>query len=111
MKSTAKEISDKLGVRTLCMPQPDAEVTGAYTGDLLSWVMGRATAGQAWVTIMTNLNIVAVASLKELPLVILCDGSVPEAEVIGRAVSQEINLVTTERSSYEICCALYDLLK
>jgi hypothetical protein len=41
----------------------EKEITGGYTGDLLSWVMGRASCGNAWITIMSNINIIAVASL------------------------------------------------
>ena len=41
-----------------------------YAGDLLSWVMSHATAGDAWVTIMSNINVAAVASLTEVACVI-----------------------------------------
>ena len=49
-----------LDLEVLTMPEPDVQITGGYVGDLLSWVMGRAEAGHVWVTIMTNINILAV---------------------------------------------------
>ena len=48
------QIADELNFEKLSLPEPDAEVTGGYVGDLLSWVMGRAESDQIWVTIMTK---------------------------------------------------------
>ena len=45
-------------------------ITGGYAGDMLSDVMSSAKSGQAWITIMKHLNIVAVASLVEIPAII-----------------------------------------
>ena len=57
------ELCDALGAKAVVMPSPDREIKGAYVGDLLSWVMGKAEADNVWVTIMSNLNVIAVASL------------------------------------------------
>ena len=51
------------GICALICPDPEREIGGVYIGDLLSWVMGRAKADDAWITIMTNINVVAVAAL------------------------------------------------
>lgn len=47
------------------------ELTGVYCCDLLSCVMGNAPEGCAWVTVMNNINTLAVASLTECAAVIL----------------------------------------
>ena len=107
---TAKELKEALGLKELCCPNGEKEVTGGYCGDLLSFVMGRATSGDAWVTIMTNINTVAVASLTDVACVILADGSVPEQAVIDRAEAQDVNLFVSEQPSYEVCAALGKLL-
>ena len=57
-----KDFARLAGLEIICMPDPEREIEGGYCGDLLSWVMGRADSGSAWVTIMSNINIVAVAS-------------------------------------------------
>ena len=57
------ELIDKYGMKALSLPDPDREIAGGYCGDLLSWVMGRAQQDNAWITIMSNMNVVAVASL------------------------------------------------
>ena len=42
----------------------DAEISGGYTSDLLSDVMGHIDEGMLWITMQTHQNIVAVATLK-----------------------------------------------
>lgn len=103
---TAWELKEALGLESLCCPVPEKEVAGGYCGDLLSFVMGRASSGDAWVTIMTNINTVAVASLTDVACVILADNSVPEPAVIQRAQDQEVNLFVSKEPSYEVCAAL-----
>ena len=80
----------------------DREITGAYVGDLLSWVMGRANSGNVWITIMTNINIVAVAALTDCACVLLSEGVVPDEEVINKANAQNIIIMSSELSSYEL---------
>ena len=93
------------------MPDPDMEVTGGYVGDLLSWVMGRAKAGNAWITIMTNRNIMAVATLTGVSAVIVTERAEIDESVIALAKEQDINLLRTELPSFETACAVGELLK
>ncbi len=95
------ELKDKLGleaVTRLC----DREVTGCYIGDLLSWVMGRASEGDAWITIMSNINIVAVAALTDAACVVLCEGVNAEDEVITKANAEGINILKSPKTAYEL---------
>ena len=103
---TVKALVEKLQLSVLSMPDPDAEVSGAYAGDLLSWVMGRATEGNVWVTIMTNINMVAVASLAGVSLVIICDSSEIENEVVKTASQKAVNVARTSLPMYETCVKL-----
>ena len=45
----------------------DTEITGGYTSDLLSDVMGHIEEGMLWITMQTHQNILAVATLKDTP--------------------------------------------
>ncbi|MBQ9121495.1 MAG: hypothetical protein IJY12_03920 [Clostridia bacterium] len=103
---TVKELVERLELSVLSMPEPEAEVSGAYAGDLLSWVMGRATEGNAWVTIMTNVNTVAVASLTGVALVIICDSGEIEDEVVKTASQKSVNMARTSLPMYEMCVKL-----
>lgn len=80
----------------------DREVSGCYIGDLLSWVMGRATSGDVWITIMNNINIVAVASLTDCACILLCEGVNVEKEIIDKANSQDIVILQSDKTAYEL---------
>ena len=107
---TVKELSVAADFKILTLPS-DRTVEGAYVGDLLSWVMGRAREKQVWITIMSNLNVVAVASLIDLSAVIFAEGVRPDDDVIEVARSKGINLLLSPLPSYETALRLSELLK
>lgn len=94
----------------ITLPDSDREIDGVYIGDLLSWVMGRADSGNAWVTIMSNINILAVASLSDTSCIILAEGVRVDEEVIKTAVDKEINILTTQMDIYNTAIRLNELL-
>ncbi len=103
---TVKEIAEKADLKILAMPEPDKAVKGAYIGDLLSWVMGRAGESNVWITIMSNINVVAVASLADVSCVILSEGVELEEDVLTAALDKGVNILSTKLPSYETAVAL-----
>ena len=60
----------------------DKEFEGVYAGDLLSHVMAHAKENNMFLTIMANINAIAVASLLDMPVVVFAEATyklVPEA--------------------------------
>ncbi len=100
---TVKSLIKKLDLEILNLAEPDREITGGYVGDLLSWVMGRAESGDMWVTIMTNINVVAVASLVDVACVVIADKAEIAPDVIEKARAQGINLLRSDKSAYRLC--------
>ena len=100
------ELADKLGLEPLSLPCPDKEIEGAYAGDLLSWVMGRAESGCVWATIMTNINVVAVASLADVSACVICEDCEVTDEIIDTAKGKGVNLLRTSLPLYEFCVEL-----
>ena len=100
---TVTKFAEAFGYEVLCMPEPDREISGGYSGDLLSWVMGRLREGDAWVTIMSNVNVVAVATLADPSCIILSEGVDPEDGVIDRAVAQSVNMLRSGNASFDVC--------
>ena len=100
---TVKQLCEKAELKTVIMPNGEREVYGAYCGDLLSWVMGRASSSNAWITIMSNVNVAAVASLADLSCVILAEGVLPDQEVIKAAELKEINILSSDKDAYSLC--------
>lgn len=107
---TVRECMRRTGFVAEALPSGEREITGVYVGDLLSWVMGRATSGDAWITIMSNRNIVAVAALADVSCILLAEGVKPDADVAQLAEQKGINLLCSERSAYETALLLRDCL-
>lgn len=106
MKLTAGQLAQSLPLTVFHLAEPDRAVTGGYCGDLLSWVMGRAPADGAWLTIMSNLNVAAVAALTDVSCVILTEGVEPDEPLLQKARAQGINLLGTALSTYDCAAAL-----
>ena len=87
----------------------DAEVTCGYACDLLSWVMSHGDSGMAWTTVQTHMNVVAVAVLADMACIILPEDVEMEEDVLAKAVSEGIVVLTTPLTSYEVCGKLYSL--
>lgn len=98
---TLESFAQKANFDIICMPEPQKDVKGVYIGDLLSWVMGKAESGNAWITIMTNVNVVAVATLADVSCVVLAEGVLPEESVIAAAKDKGVNILSTPLTQYE----------
>lgn len=107
---TVNELLTRADLTAAALPDGDREVSGVYIGDLLSWVMGRATSGDAWITIMSNRNIAAVATLADTACIILAEGVQPDEGVAELAEEKGINLLLSETSAYDTALRLRDAL-
>ena len=86
------------------------EVKGCYCGDLLSWVMDRAKADDAWLTVMGNVNAIAVASLADTAGIVLVEDAVLDADAKARAEQQEIAVYGTSLPAFETALKIASLL-
>lgn len=107
---TVSELTQLEEFKALCLPEGERRIDGVYIGDLLSWVMGRAGEDNAWITIMTNINAVAVASLSDVACVILAEGTAPDNEVLTTAEEKGVNLISSPLGAYEIAVKLSSLI-
>jgi hypothetical protein len=97
---TVRELAERLGCRTLCVGDPDAQVLGGYTSDLLSDVMANAAEGSVLITIQAHKNTVAVASIAGIRAIILCgDRRAPE-EMLAAARDERIAVLQTGDSQF-----------
>lgn len=103
---TVQALADTLGLTIFHLSEPDRPVSGGYCGDLLSWVMGKAQENDAWLTIMSNVNVAAVAALCDVSCVILTEDVRPDADLLKKAAAQGINLLGTPKSTLDAAVAL-----
>jgi predicted transcriptional regulator len=86
------------------------EITGGYTSDLLSDVMGHAENGKVWITLQTHKNVIAIASLKDLAAVILIKGLEPDVDMLAQANEEGIPVLGTTDEAFETTGKLFNLL-
>ena len=98
------------GFKGLAISDGEREIKGVYIGDLLSWVMGRLECDNAWITIMSNVNVLAVATLTDCACVILSENVVPDDGVAETAEKKGINLISFKGSSYEAAVTLEKMI-
>jgi hypothetical protein len=89
----------------------DKDVTGCYVSDLLSDVLANSKEGELWITHQSHPNVVAVASVRGLSGVVITGNREIEPETIKKAESEQVNLITSTESTFEIVGAVYSLLK
>ncbi len=98
---TVNELCRTDGINVISLPDGEREINGVYIGDLLSWVMGRARQDNIWITIMSNINTVAVASLADVSCILLAEDVKLESDVAKAANEKGINVLSTSLSAYE----------
>ena len=107
---TVQDLADALSLTVYHLEAPDRPVTGGYAGDLLSWVLGRAGRDCAWLTIMSNQNVAAVALMADVACVILSEGVTPDQALLSRAREQEVNLLGSDKGTFALAAAVHSLL-
>ena len=94
------ELATLLDAEIVNTGDTDKEIRGGYAGDFLSFVMSRAPSDSAWFTVMSNVNVAAVAYMSEVGCVVLCEGVTPEQALIERCKKESINLLKTALDIY-----------
>lgn len=79
----------------------DAEISGVFMGDLLSYVMGHALEGQVWITMQNHINSIGVASLKDLSAIILIDGLEFEEQDLIKALDNDVAVFISPLNAVE----------
>ncbi|MDF2537538.1 MAG: hypothetical protein K0S76_559 [Herbinix sp.] len=85
-------------------------ITVPYCCDLLSIAMGKMPAGSAWVTVMGNMNTLAVAALAEAACIILAEGTDLDEPSKNKAKEQGITVLKTELPIFDAALMVYQYL-
>ena len=106
-----REIVAALDLQVFCGEDGlDKEISGGYTSDLLSDVMGNIEDGVVWITLQTHKNVVAIASLRDISAVIFVKGLKPEEATVVQSKMEGIPLLGSELEAFELSGRLYALL-
>ena len=107
---TVQTLCDELGWTILTEGDLTKPVTGGYCGDLLSWVMSKAQDGDCWLTVMGNINAVAVAVLTDCACIVLTEHAALDDDAKARAELQGVTILTTDMNAYQAAIALHERL-
>ena len=107
---TIREIAAALGAEILHDEFEDMDLPGAYTSDLLSDVMANAKDGGALITIQAHKNTVAVATLVNITVIIICNSRPIPEDMLASAKDEGIALLLTKENQFTVSGKLYKIL-
>ncbi len=108
---TVRDLITALSLEALVEGDLNRAVTDGYSGDLLSWVMGRAKAGDAWFSVMGNVNAVAVCVLADVSCLILCENAALDDAARARAEQESVTILRSTDTAYTLAGKLASLLE
>lgn len=104
-----KELTEKCNLEVLNeLFEPDRNISGGYTSDLLSDVIANSGKNNVWITMQTHLNIIAVASLKELSAIIIVMNREVDKDAMEKAKQERITILRTGLTAYRISGKIYE---
>ncbi len=105
------ELARRIGARILTPGREnETEVTRIYAGDRVSDLLNEASDKTLLVTNLTNLQMVRVAELMEVPGICFVDGVDPDQEIVDLAAQNGTVLMVSPAGVYETCGIIYQLL-
>ncbi len=88
----------------------DTEITKPFCCDLLSIAMSKCSEGCVWVTVMGNINTLAVATLTEAAVIVLAENTSLDEPALNKAKMQGITVMATELPIFEAALKVHNLL-
>lgn len=105
---TIAEAAEKLNFKIVCEgSDASREIRSVYCCDLLSFAMSRAPEDCAWITVISNVNVIAVASLANTACVVIADGVVPDEQAVLKARENGIAVLCSGLPVFETAYAIY----
>jgi hypothetical protein len=108
---TITEIAAALGAEICQGEFEDRELTGAYTSDLLSDVMANAKDGGALITIQAHKNTVAVATLVNISVIVICNSRPLPDDMLEAAKDEGVAIIRTKENQFTVSGRLWELLR
>ena len=107
---TVSEFAKQAGY-TVFSAGEDRAIGSGYCGDFLSNIISRATDDCAWLTVMNNVNVAAVATLIDCACIVLCEGVAPDEAFAARAKQLGLWVLGAEENVFEAAKKVAGLCK
>lgn len=105
-----KDLADKLNYECLVSEGNEEEILDAYTSDLLSDVMGNSPEDSVLITIQAHKNTVAVASLANLKVLLICNNRPAPDDMLKAAEEEGISVYRTKDNQFTASWKVHELL-
>ena len=103
---TIRELIEACALEGVLVPDAQAEVTGAYTSDLLSDVMAHCPEGALLVTVQNHTNTVAVCTLAGAPAILIVHGREIPDDMAAAAEREGVALLRTKDDQFAASCKI-----
>ncbi len=108
---TVKELMDKGWFKVINEgDDTERDIEKVFCCDLLSIAMGKAPAGCAWVTVMGNINTLAVATLADAAVVILAENAALDENATAKAEQQGVCVLATDMPIFDAALMIHEAL-
>lgn len=107
---TVKDLYDAQVFELINKGELDKKISNPFCCDLLSMAMSKLPANSAWVTIMGNMNTIAVAALMEVSCIILAEGVELDKDSLKKAEDQEITIFYTDMPIFQASLKVYQMI-
>jgi serine kinase of HPr protein (carbohydrate metabolism regulator) len=91
---------------TVIVDNPGAEISAAYSSDLLSDVMGHCGSESVLITIQNHLNTIAVCTLVGADAIVICHGRPIPPDMKDAAEREGVAILVSPLSQFEASVAL-----
>ena len=98
---TVYQLGEELGLKRLSDGE-DREIASCYISDLLSRVLGGCQTGDAWITVQTSVNMVAVAVMVTASCVILPEGLTAPVNIVDKATEEGLTIFSSEENAFSL---------
>jgi hypothetical protein len=94
---------------TVIVDNPGAEISAAYSSDLLSDVLGHCGDESALITIQNHLNTIAVCTLVGVEAIVICHGRPIPPDMKEAAEREGVAILSSPLSQFAASVALAEL--
>ena len=106
---TIKELIDSGLFKTINVGDgTDRNISGLFCCDLLSIAMSKAPEDSVWVTVMGNINTLAVAALCDVGCIVLAEDISLDAAARTKAVQQHITVLSTDMPIFDAALKVHE---
>lgn len=104
------EFIEKCGFKLVTEGDGETELSEVFCCDLLSFAMSKNPNSSVWVTVMGNVNTVAVAVLTEGGCIVVAEGAEVDENAIEKAKSQNVCILKTDLPVFKAALIAHNLI-